>query len=139
MNFKDLASKILMDNVEPLNNSDKAQSALDKLVGGSSGFDLGDLVSKFSGAGGDIARMAQSWLGDGPNEDISATQVQEVIGSNKIQAFAAKLGIDKGEAADNLAKILPELIDRSSQGGSLLGTSGRSGGLAGLAAKFFRR
>lgn len=141
MNFKNLATQVLMRKIGDANNSDDAASALDKLVGGRKGFDLGEIVGKFQGSGGQLANKAKSWLGDGPNESISATQVQEVIGSDKIAAFASKIGIDRETASRKLAAILPELIDKSSQGGELLNAaSGKSKGvLAGLASRLLRQ
>lgn len=140
MNFKDLAAQIVMSKITGANNSGDATSALDDLIDGSKGFDLGKIVEQFQGSGSDIANKTKSWLGDGANESISASQVQDAIGGDKIEAFARKLGIGGDEAGHKLAQILPELIDKSSQGGNLLDSIGsKSGLLAGLASKFFRK
>ena len=139
MDFKQLATQILMNKIGNANNSNEAASALDDLVPGDKSFDLGDIVDQFKGSGGDLASKAKSWLGDGANDSISASEVQDALGSDKIAAFARKLGIDRDEASNSLSEILPELIDKSSQGGSLLGSLGKAGGLAGLASKFFRK
>lgn len=138
MNFKDLATQIVMSKIGGANNSAAAGSALDELADGKQGFDLGDIVSKFTKSNGDLASKAKSWLGDGANESLSASQLRDAIGSDKIESFARKLGIGSEEAGDKLSEILPELIDRSSRGGSLLGSIGGAKGLGGLASKFFR-
>lgn len=139
MTFKDLAAQVLMSKIHGANNSGNAVSALNQLAGGSKGFDLGEIVGKFQGAGGDLAKKATSWLGDGANEPISASQVKEAIGSDKIAAFANKLGIDRDAASHRLAEILPELIDKSSQGGKLIGSTGRKSVLAGFASRFLKK
>jgi uncharacterized protein YidB (DUF937 family) len=140
MNFKDLAAQIVMNKIGGANNYGDATSALDDLVGGSKGFDLGKIVEQFQGSGGDLAEKAKSWLGDGANESISASQIQDAIGGDKIEAFAKKIGIGSEEASDKLSQILPELIDKSSQAGSLLNSLGGKGGLlAGFASKFFKK
>ena len=139
MNFKDLATQVLMSKIESANKYGDAASALDSLVDGKKGFELGDIVGKFQGSGGDLANKAKSWLGDGANESVSPSQVQDAIGADKIAAFASKLGIDRDEASRNLASILPELIDKSSQGGNLLDSIGGKGLLAGFASKFLRK
>jgi len=140
MNFKDLAAQLVMNKIGGANNYGDATSALDDLVDDSKGFDLGKIVDQFQRSGGDLADKAKSWLGDGANESISASQVQDAIGSEKIEAFAKKIGIEFGEASDKLAQILPELIDKSSQAGSLLNSLGsKSGLLAGFASKFFKK
>ncbi|MBT8093051.1 MAG: DUF937 domain-containing protein [Gammaproteobacteria bacterium] len=138
MDIKSLASQLVMNKLGATSDSSTAESALDELVGGSGGFDLGDIVGQFTGSGGDLASKAKSWLGDGANEAISPEQLQDAIGGDKIEAFAAKLGIGREEASSGLSSVLPELIDKSSQGGNLLDSVGGVSGLAGLASKFFK-
>jgi len=139
MNFKDLATQVLMNKIDGANSSGDANAALDSLVDGSKGFDLGEIVGKFQASGGDFARMAKSWLGDGANDSISASQVQDAIGGDKIAEFARKLGMGADDAGEKLSEILPELIDKSSQGGSLLDSIDGKGLLAGFATRFFRK
>jgi len=139
MNFKNLATQVLMNNIEGANNSSHAAAALDRLAGGTNAFDLGDIVSRFQGSGSDLANKAKSWLGDGANDSVSGAQVKQAIGSGNIAAFAKTLGLDDDEASRKLAQILPELIDKSSQGGDLLDSIGGKGLLAGFASKFLRK
>jgi len=138
MDIKSLATQLILSKIGGANDSGAASSALDDLVGGSGGFDLGDIVGKFTGSGGDLASKAKSWLGDGGNEAVSASEIQDAIGSDKIEAFARKLGIGTEEASNGLSQILPDLIDKSSKGGDLLDSVGGVSGLAGLASKFFK-
>lgn len=138
MNLKDLATQIVMSKIGGANNSGETESALEDLVGDGNKFDLADLVGKFTNSGGDLAEKAKSWLGDGNNQSISASQLQDVIGIDKIESFAKKLGIGREEASEKLSEIMPELIDKSSRGGSLLDSVGGVKGLRGLASKFFR-
>jgi uncharacterized protein YidB (DUF937 family) len=138
MDFKRLATQILMDKIGSVNNSSAAGSALDNLANRGKGFDLTEIIGQFSGAGGDLAKKAKTWLGDGPNDAISPAQIQQVFGSDKLEAFASALGIRREEASYRLSEILPELIDKSSQGGSLLGAGGRAMGLAKLASRLFQ-
>lgn len=138
MDIRNLATELVMSKINGANDSAAAASALDDLAGGSKGFNLGDIVGQFTGAGGDLASKAKSWLGDDSNDAISPAQVQEAIGGDKIAAFASKLGIGRDEASSSLSEILPQLIDKSSRGGSLLDSVGGAGGLAGLASKFFK-
>ena len=138
MNFKDLATQLVMSKIGGANNTGAAESALDDLVGENKSFDLADIVGKFTNSGSDLASKAKSWLGDGANDSISASQLQDAIGIDKIESFAKKLGIGTDEASSKLSEILPELIDKSSRGGDLLDSVGGVKGLRGLASKFFR-
>ncbi|MDH3276275.1 MAG: hypothetical protein OEM99_17230, partial [Gammaproteobacteria bacterium] len=76
MDIKSLATELIMSKIGGANDSGAAASALDDLVGGDKGFDLGDIVGQFTGAGGDLASKAKSWLGDGSNDSISSAQLQ---------------------------------------------------------------
>ena len=138
MDIKEIATQLLMSKINGANDSGTAASALDDLIGGSKGFDLSNIVGQFTGAGGDLASKAASWLGDGSNEAISPAQIQDAIGGDKIEAFASKLGIGREEASSSLSQVLPELIDKSSEGGNLLDSVGGVAGLAGMASKFFK-
>ncbi len=112
-------------------------SALSGLMGGSEGgINLSNLLSGMQSGG--LASMAASWLGDGDNEGISPTQVKELLGQDKIDEFSTKLGVDQENALSGLAAALPNVIDKSSSGGSLLDSIGGLSGLAGLAGKLFR-
>lgn len=138
MDIKKLAVEMLMKKMG--NNSDQgtAESALSGLVGRGNDFDIGSLVGQLTGAGGDISSMAKSWLGDGENKSISASQIQDAIGGDKVSDFASKLGISREEASSGLSEMLPQLIDQSSKGGNLLESIGGVGGLAGMASKFLK-
>lgn len=139
MTFKGLATQVLMSKIEGANNSDNAAAALDKLSSHGKGFDLAEIVSKFQESGGDAARKTKSWLGDGPQEPISASEVQDVLGSYKVAAFARKLGMNRNEASEKLAQILPELVDKSSQGGYLINSVGKKSLLAGFTSRFLKK
>jgi uncharacterized protein YidB (DUF937 family) len=109
--------------------------AMDSLLGGGDKMDLGSLVSGLQSNG--LGDVASSWLGDGENANISADQLKDVLGGDKIAAAAAELGTDEGSLLDSLQEALPQIIDKSSSGGSLLDSVGGIGGLASMAKKFF--
>lgn len=73
-------------------------------------------------------------------KDLAAQIIMEKIGSanDKVEAFAQKLGIGKEEASSRLSEILPQLIDKSSQGGNLLDSIGGTSGMSSLASKLFK-
>ena len=98
--------------------------------------DIGALLGKMQGGG--LGAMAQTWLGDGDNDGIDASQLVELFGRNSIRSFAGKLGLDEGTALSGLQQAVPKMVDKASSGGSLDAIGGLSGAL-GMAGKFFGR
>lgn len=97
-------------------------SALQNLLPTQGGdLDLAALVGKFTGQGGDMAALATSWLGNGANQSIGIEQLITALGKAKMDNFAGEVGVDTNTAASGLAGILPDLINRHSEGGSLVG------------------
>ncbi len=131
MDLKSMAIQMLMQKMGG-GDENAIGNALGSLLGGDKDgdLDLGGLVSKF--AGGDLGNALQSWLGDGDNESVSPDQVTSALGADKVAEFAKHLGIGQDEAGGALSDLLPNLIDKNSSGGDLLGS------LAGMASKFFK-
>lgn len=107
------------------------------LAGNGEGGGLAGLVEKFNQAG--LGGIIQSWISSGENLPVSAQQLQDVLGSEKIGQIASQLGLEPGQAAQHLSQQLPGLIDHLTPGGSApeggLGSAGellgRLGGLLG--------
>lgn len=132
MDLKSMAIKLAM---EKMGGGDEGSmgSALSSLLGGNNaddGFDLGDLANRFTGGG--LGNAVQSWLGDGDNDSVSAEQLTNALGADKIAGFAQQLGMNQEEAAGKLTDFLPDLLDKSSSGGNLLSSA------AGLASRFLK-
>ncbi|MEM7219647.1 MAG: YidB family protein [Pseudomonadota bacterium] len=134
MDLKNMAVELLKQRLTGGSSNDDGLlgAAVGSLLGGGddNDVDLAGLVGKFSG--GDIGGALQSWLGDGDNDNVNGDQVAGALGMDQVAQFAQRLGIGEQEAADGLSDVLPQLIDKNSQGGDLLG------GLAGLASKFLK-
>ena len=81
LGVKLLASK-LGNNV----NSDQLVNVLGSLLGGNSnsnGLDLGSLLGNLENSG--LGDIAQSWLGDGQNDQISESQLEGFFGQEKFK------------------------------------------------------
>jgi len=118
-------------------NSDMVQNVIGSLLGGDSGgLDLGSLVGNLKNSG--LGDVAESWLGNGDNAHISRSQIESMLGSDKIQNAAQQLGADQNDLLRGLQNMLPQVVDKSSSGGSLLDSVGGISGLAGLAGKFLK-
>ena len=126
MNIANLAKGMLSDKLG--GNPDAIGDVMDSLLGDGDKADLGSLVSGLQSKG--LGDIAGSWLGDGANADISADQLKDVLGGEQVAAAAAKLGTDEGSLLNQLKDVVPQIVDKSSSGGSLLGSLGGVGGLA---------
>jgi uncharacterized protein YidB (DUF937 family) len=89
-----------------------ALSILSNQSGGISG-----LVQQFASKG--LGDVVSSWVGTGQNLPISPDQLQSALGSEQVQAIAAKAGISPDAANAGLAQILPQLIDRLTPNGEI--------------------
>jgi uncharacterized protein YidB (DUF937 family) len=63
--------------------------------------------------------QVNSWLGRGPNEPITAEDLQKVLDNQQVRDLAAKLGIPMDQLFPTLAKTLPEAVDHHSPNGQL--------------------
>jgi uncharacterized protein YidB (DUF937 family) len=120
-------------------DTDMISTALAGLTGSGAegGLDLGALLGKMQGSG--MADMAASFLGDGENNQMSISNITDLLGSDKIAEFASKLGLSEEQAAGGLSDALPQLMDKASSGGSILDSIGGVSGALGLAGKLFGR
>ena len=137
MDFMKLGEQLLADKLGGGADKSAINSALTDLFGGSSGkVDLGNIINSMQSSG--LSSVAASWLGDGQNANISADQIKDMLGSDKIANMASQLNTGEGSLLDSLSAVLPQLIDKSSSGGSLLDSVGGLDGALSMASKFFK-
>jgi uncharacterized protein YidB (DUF937 family) len=83
------------------------------LAGGAAGSilsgGLNDLLKQFQQAGqGDAAR---SWVGTGPNADISETDLAKALGNDQIRTMMQQSGMSQEDLLAGLRQALPGAID----------------------------
>jgi len=83
---------------------------------------LADLVSRFEQGG--LGHVIGSWVSTGQNLPVSADQLQSVLGSGNLGLIAEQLGLSHGEAADQLSKVLPQVVDHLTPQGQLPASTG---------------
>jgi uncharacterized protein YidB (DUF937 family) len=140
MDLMKLGTQLILSKLGGNTNESGVADALSSLLGGSNGgggLDIGSIVSNMMSNGGGLQSVVASWLGDGDNDAISGGQIKDLLGGDKISEFASKLGVDEDSAADSLAEAVPQMVDKSSSGGSLLDAVGGLDGALNLAKKFF--
>ena len=89
------------------------------LAGGAAGSvlsgGLGGLLKQFQDNG--QAQVANSWVGTGPNQDISESELAKSIGGNDINALAQHTGLSRDELLAGLRRELPGAIDELTPNG----------------------
>jgi len=103
-------------------------SARDTTVGGNGG--LGGLVSAFQQRG--LGDIVSGWISTGPNPQVSAAQVGDVLGAETLGQFARKAGVPVGEAGSLLAGLLPAIVDHLTPDGSVPDAGALEGALESL-------
>lgn len=118
-------------------NVDSVVSGLQNLLPNNNGdLDISALVEMFTSNGGGLAAMASSWLGDGSNDGFDLSSVMSLLGESKVSQFAEGLGLNKDQAAGGLSEMIPDLVDKGSEGGNLVADVG-SKLASDLLGKFF--
>lgn len=104
---------------------------LDGIIGGAIGVEIATLINgyieKRGGLDGVLADFeksgygdkVKSWVGTGPNMPISAEQVQQALGSERMKELGNKFGIPMDKVAAQLAEYLPKAIDKVTPEGKL--------------------
>jgi uncharacterized protein YidB (DUF937 family) len=78
---------------------------------------LGRLINDLQKSG--QARVAQSWIDRGPNEEIAPADLRKALGSDTLDALAKQTGLSRDELLEGLSQNLPDLIDKLTPNGRL--------------------
>lgn len=89
-------------------------TAITGLLSSSGGVD--GLIKKFNDSG--LSSQLSSWIGTGENKPISGEQISQVFDQNTIQKIASHLGMDGSKAANLIAQVLPEVINKATPDGT---------------------
>src|SRR5262249_50753875 len=78
---------------------------------------LGDIIKELQDSG--HGRVAQSWVGTGPNEDIAPKDLAHALGSDTLNTLSKQTGLSKDELLAGLSQNLPDLVDQLTPKGRL--------------------
>ena len=78
---------------------------------------ISGLAQQFAGQG--LGHIISSWIGTGQNLPISPEQLQGILGSEQMQAIAAKVGLSPAQVNAGLAQVLPQIVDHLTPNGQL--------------------
>lgn len=71
---------------------------------------LDGLVQKFTKGG--LGDIVSSWVSTGANLPISPEQIQKGLGPTQISQMASQVGLSPQAMSEQLAKILPGVVDK---------------------------
>ncbi|OLE28498.1 MAG: hypothetical protein AUG49_02275 [Catenulispora sp. 13_1_20CM_3_70_7] len=111
------------------NGISKTVKQLKNAVGG----DVGGIFNKLKTSG--ISEQFQSWIGKGENKPVTAEQITEALGNEHIAKIADQTGVAPGQAAQDLARKLPSLVDKMTPDGQLPDKFARSDASVGVRAR----
>lgn len=78
---------------------------------------LAGLVDSFKEKG--LGGIISSWISTGKNLPISAEQIQQALGKEKIQQLAEKAGMSPEDVKAKLTEHLPNIIDKLTPDGKV--------------------
>src|SRR6266478_3681929 len=91
------------------------------LAGGAAGSvisgGLGDLLRQFQQNG--QGEVANSWVGQGPNQPISPDDLAKALGADQIETLASQSGLSSDEMLAGLSQHLPGVINHLTPDGRL--------------------
>ncbi|MEE1818499.1 YidB family protein [Streptomyces sp. SP18ES09] len=85
--------------------------------GGTGSNPLGGLLDMLTRSG--LTDQAQSWVGTGDNQAVSGAQIADALPDETLQRVAAEAGVSPEQAADEIARSLPQAVDKLTPDGSL--------------------
>jgi uncharacterized protein YidB (DUF937 family) len=78
---------------------------------------LGGLMKQFQQKG--LGDTIDSWVNRGKNKDITSRQVSDALGSDVVDQLSRRTGLSRDEVISELAKVLPNVVDRMTPDGRL--------------------
>lgn len=71
---------------------------------------IAGLIRQFQRAG--LGEQMNSWISTGPNLPVTAQQLAQALGGGQIQQMAQQVGMEPTAFGDQLAQLLPQLVDQ---------------------------
>ena len=76
---------------------------------------LGGLIDQFRQAG--LGHVADSWVGNGPNQPVTPGQLRQVFGNDQIEDMADQAGMPQDDFLAQLSQHLPRAVDHVTPNG----------------------
>jgi len=83
-----------------------------------------ELASHFQQGG--FEEVFRSWIGPGANQPIERDQLGHALGTERVDQLSRQTGMSRHALLDELARVLPTVIDRLTPQGRLPDAAGQS-------------
>lgn len=98
---------------------------------------LQGLVQSFQDKG--LGGLVSSWVSTGQNLPVSADQIHNALGGERVQELAAAAGISPDQAGSSIAQLLPNIVDKLTPDGQVPEHSSVMDAVGGLLGSFMQR
>ncbi len=61
----------------------------------------------------------QSWIGTGANHQVTADQIENLIGQDRLNQLASRVGVSPETARAALSRVLPMIVDHATPQGKM--------------------
>ena len=78
---------------------------------------LGGLIKQFQQKG--LGDAIDSWVNTGTNKNVSSGQVSQALPRDVVDELARRTGLSRDQVVGELAKMLPNVVDRLTPDGRL--------------------
>jgi uncharacterized protein YidB (DUF937 family) len=78
---------------------------------------LGDLMKQLQQGG--LGDAANSWVGSGPNKQVSPDDLSKALGADQLDQVASQSGMSRDELLQGLSQYLPQVVDHLTPQGRL--------------------
>lgn len=107
----------LMKLAQDPNVQNLIKNLLGRFTGGGGQANLQGLVSQLEQNG--LGDQVHSWLQQGPNQPVTGAQIQQALGTSTLDQLASESNLAPETAAEDLAQVLPEIMNQASPKGAL--------------------
>jgi uncharacterized protein YidB (DUF937 family) len=66
-----------------------------------------------------MGNVVSSWVGQGPNQQVSPNQLQQVFGQDQINQWSQQTGMPQQNILSELSNLLPHAVDRVTPNGQV--------------------
>ncbi len=86
-------------------------------AGGTSQPGLGGLLERFTQAG--HGTIANSWVGNGPNQPIDPNALHQVFGQDQVNQWSQQTGLPPHDLLNQLSQFLPHAVNQMTPDGQI--------------------